>query len=110
MGIVPQIFDEAKKNEIKNHFRARCKKETGEEGGDEVWEFYREYVKCNLHVVLSMSPAGNNLRVRCRNFPGLISQTTIDWFFTWPKEALTQVAEQQLADFPLKDELKKKSE
>ena len=45
-----------------------------------------------------MSPAGNTLRIRCRNFPGLISSTSIDWFFSWPKEALVSVA-----DFYLKD-------
>jgi dynein heavy chain len=45
-----------------------------------------------------MSPAGSTLRIRCRNFPGLISSTSIDWFFAWPKEALVSVA-----DFYLKE-------
>jgi dynein heavy chain len=40
-----------------------------------------------------MSPSGDNLRNRCRNFPGLISSTTIDWFFEWPREALLQVSQ-----------------
>jgi dynein heavy chain len=39
-----------------------------------------------------MSPAGDALRIRCRNFPGLVSSTSIDWFFPWPEEALTSVA------------------
>ena len=39
-----------------------------------------------------MSPAGDTLRIRCRNFPGLVSSTSIDWFFTWPREALEAVA------------------
>jgi len=39
-----------------------------------------------------MSPAGNTLRDRCRNFPGLISSTSIDWYFPWAEEALSGVA------------------
>ena len=34
-----------------------------------------------------------SMLVRCRNFPGLVSSTSIDWFFAWPKEALVSVAE-----------------
>jgi dynein heavy chain len=51
-----------------------------------------------------MSPAGDTLRIRCRNFPGLISNTSIDWFFSWPKEALISVAEFYLRDTELPEE------
>ncbi|KAH8057234.1 dynein light chain binding protein [Aureococcus anophagefferens] len=34
-----------------------------------------------LHIVLCMSPVGDALRVRCRQFPSLINCTTIDWFW-----------------------------
>ncbi len=37
-------------------------------------------VRDKLHIVLGMSPVGSALRVRCRNFPSLISCTTIDWY------------------------------
>ena len=80
-GIIPGMFDEAKKNELRNAFRDRCKKDTGEEGPEEVWEYFKEYAQENIHVVLAMSPAGDSLRRHCRNFPALIAQTTIDWFF-----------------------------
>lgn len=52
----------------------------------------------NLHLSLCFSPAGDNLKVRCRNFPGLISNTTIDWFFAWPETALIDVANFKLSD------------
>ena len=45
-----------------------------------------------LHIVLCMSPVGDNLRVNCRQFPSLINCTTIDWFHQWPAIALTEVA------------------
>lgn len=63
-----------------------------------------EKTRNNLHIVLAMSPAGSTLRIRCRNFPGLISSTSIDWFFNWPKEALVSVADFYLKDTELPSE------
>ena len=53
-----------------------------------------------------MSPAGENLRVRCRNFPGLVSNTSIDWFFPWPEDALSAVAQHFLVEVQLDDEIR----
>jgi dynein heavy chain len=50
-------------------------------------------IRANLHMLLCMSPVGDSLRIRCRNFPALINCTTIDWFFPWPESALVSVAE-----------------
>ena len=58
---------------------------------------------CRTHIVnhfntftkilfLCMSPTGETLRVRCRNFPGLVNNTVIDWFLPWPRQALLAVA------------------
>jgi dynein heavy chain len=51
-----------------------------------------------------MSPAGDTLRIRCRDFPGLVSNTTLDWFFPWPEEALKDVANYFIKDVELDDE------
>ena len=45
-----------------------------------------------------MSPVGDTLRTRCRNFPGLVNNTSIDWFTAWPRQALHAVASQFLAE------------
>lgn len=58
-------------------------------------------VRENLHVVLCVSPVGDALRIRCRNFPSLINCTTIDWFFPWPEAALVSVAERFIEGVPL---------
>ena len=43
-----------------------------------------------------MSPVGDQLRIRCRNFPSLVNCCTLDWFDNWPQEALRTVSEQFL--------------
>eukprot|EP00746_Dinoflagellata_sp_MGD_P126903 gnl/MRDRNA2_/MRDRNA2_61620_c0_seq1.p1 gnl/MRDRNA2_/MRDRNA2_61620_c0~~gnl/MRDRNA2_/MRDRNA2_61620_c0_seq1.p1 ORF type:complete len:1770 (+),score=338.45 gnl/MRDRNA2_/MRDRNA2_61620_c0_seq1:296-5311(+) len=39
-----------------------------------------------------MSPAGDRLRIRCRQFPSLINCCTLDYFTAWPEDALLAVA------------------
>ena len=43
---------------------------------------------------MSMSPVGDILRNRCRNFPSLVNCCTLDWFDNWPEEALKTVSKQ----------------
>lgn len=45
-----------------------------------------------IHVVLCMSPIGEQFRKRVMKFPSLVNCTSIDWFMPWPEEALTEVA------------------
>lgn len=45
-----------------------------------------------------MNPSGDTLRSRCRNYPGLVNSTTIDWMFPWPHQALHAVANVVLRD------------
>jgi len=53
---------------------------------------------------LAMSPSGSKLRIRCRNFPGLVSNAVIDWFFPWPGDALKKVASFFLREEQLPEE------
>ena len=50
------------------------------------WAYYVQKCRNNLHVVLAMSPVGETLRTRCRNFPGMVNNTVIDWFEPWPEQ------------------------
>lgn len=45
-----------------------------------------------------MSPIGNTLRERIRNFPSLVNCCTFDWFTRWPEDALEAVAERFLSE------------
>lgn len=49
--------------------------------------------KSSIHLVLAMSPIGEDFKRRLRMFPSLVNCCTIDWFLPWPKEALQSVAE-----------------
>jgi len=59
---------------------------------NDVYAFFVERVRNQLHIVLAMSPVGDLLRTRFRKFPALISCCTIDWLQPWPSDALFSVA------------------
>jgi dynein heavy chain, axonemal len=64
----------------------------------EAWAFFIERCKANLHVVLAFSPVSDSFRSRLRQFPSLVNCCTIDWFTSWPDDALLSVATRFLAD------------
>jgi dynein heavy chain len=63
-----------------------------------VYKRYVERVRSNLHIIMSMSPIGESLRIRCRQFPALVDCCTVDWYNAWPPEALYEVAVNQVRD------------
>ena len=60
---------------------------------DNLIKFFIDRVRSNLHVVLCMSPVSAKFPERARKFPGITAGCTIDWFLSWPKEALIAVSE-----------------
>jgi dynein heavy chain len=50
----------------------------------EVWQFFLRKAKENIHVVLAMSPIGEDFKRRLRMFPSLVNCCAIDWFLPWP--------------------------
>jgi dynein heavy chain len=102
VGVVNNLFDPSTKAPLISYVSDKLKK-TGT--NDELWEIACDTLRENLHIVLCMSPAGDNLRINCRNFPGMISNTTIDWFYPWPSEALESVAKVYLKPLNLEEEL-----
>jgi len=69
----------------------------------EIMSDFIQKSKSNVHVVLAMSPIGEDFKRRLRMFPSLVNCCTIDWFLPWPKEALTSVAEHFLNDVELEE-------
>ena len=91
-GTVPALYPDDEKLAIMRSIRDDALKENVRDSKEELWRFFISRTQKNLHVVLCMSPTGDLLRSRCRNFPGLVNDTVIDWFTAWPEEALLSVA------------------
>lgn len=97
-GIVPNIFPKDELPPILDECRADAKKVGMGDTADQVFKFFLERVRSNLHVVLCLSPIGEAFRNRVRMFPGLVNCTTIDWFTEWPGDALFEVAAKLLEE------------
>ena len=63
--------------------------------------YFIDSVRANLHMVLCMSPVNPKFPERARKFPGLVSGCTIDWFLSWPDEALVSVSRNYIAAMEL---------
>ncbi|KAJ8924399.1 hypothetical protein NQ315_007195, partial [Exocentrus adspersus] len=100
IGYVPSLFTDDDKEQIIGQCRAAAKNAGFAITRDGVWQYFIQQCQDNLHVVLSMSSAGDILSKRCRSFPGLVNNSTIDWIFPWPLQALESVASVFLKDYP----------
>jgi dynein heavy chain len=78
----------------------------------ELWTFFINRVKDQLHMILAFSPVGTKFRERSQKFPSLFSQCAIDWFLPWPEDALVAVSHKFLATFKMdaKREIKEELE
>ena len=73
--MVPALFDEDGKKKMSDKVRDEAKRKGIPETKDDLWGYFLEKIRDNMHIVLAMSPAGDTLRIRCRNFPGLVSNS-----------------------------------
>ena len=46
---------------------------------DQLWNFFIDRVRANLHIILCFSPVGPKLNARTQKFPALINGCTVDW-------------------------------
>uniref|UniRef100_A0A8B9BUE2 Dynein axonemal heavy chain 10 n=1 Tax=Anser brachyrhynchus TaxID=132585 RepID=A0A8B9BUE2_9AVES len=91
-GMVPALFPDDEKDTIMSQIGNEATKAGVNPAKESVWQYFVNKCTSNLHIVLGMSPVGDNLRMWCRNFPGLVNNTGIDWFLPWPPQALFAVA------------------
>ena len=88
------------KDDIVNGVRVICNQRKIIDTLDNINNLFVARVRENLHICLCMSPVGDTLRVRCRQFPSLINCCTLDWFARWPEEALLFVSTEFLKEVP----------
>ena len=91
-GEVPDLFSDDQIDEIINTVKSEVKAAGLPDSREGCWRFFIERVKRQLKVVLCFSPVGNVLRIRARKFPAILSCTSIDWFHSWPHQALISVS------------------
>uniref|UniRef100_A0A8C9FH70 Dynein axonemal heavy chain 10 n=1 Tax=Pavo cristatus TaxID=9049 RepID=A0A8C9FH70_PAVCR len=91
-GMVPALFADDEKDNILSQIGDEAIKAGVNPAKQSVWQYFVNKCASNLHIVLGMSPVGDSLRTWCRNFPGLVNNTGIDWFLPWPPQALYAVA------------------
>ena len=103
-GMVPALFESDEKDGVCNSVRAEVAALGIPETNENCWTHFVNKCRSNLHIVLAMSPAGDTLRIRCRSFPGMVSNTVIDWYYPWPPEALEAVATYFLQEEKLPEE------
>ncbi|XP_066913562.1 dynein axonemal heavy chain 5-like [Clytia hemisphaerica] len=103
-GEVSNLFARDEIDEITSELIPVMKKEYPRRPptSENLYEYFINRARSNLHVVLCFSPVGEKFRQRALQFPGLISGCTINWFQRWPKEALIQVAMHYLSNFEIK--------
>ena len=95
--IVEGMKEESKANEEFKEIQDDAKK---------VIQMFEDTARNNLHLILAMSPIGDDFKRRLRMFPALVNCCTIDWFLPWPSDALQAVATQflkQIDNLPSRD-------
>ena len=106
-GYIPDLYNADDKDNIINAIRPEVKAAGLMDSRDNCWDYFIDKVRANLHIVMCMSPVGDSFRTRCRKFPALTNCSVIDWFHSWPREALISVAQRFLAEVPMaSDELR----
>ncbi len=84
-GEVPNLFPPEEKAELLEMVRQGAKQEgKPSDTLDQLYSFFVDRNKRNLHIVLAFSPIGEAFRKRLNMFPSLVNCTTIDWFSAWP--------------------------
>jgi dynein heavy chain len=86
-GNIPDLFAPEEKDDLMNGVRSEAKQAGIIDTRENLWSYFIDKVKRNLHVVLCFSPVGDSLRVGARKwFPALVNCTVVDWFQPWAKE------------------------
>mmetsp|Transcript_25572 Transcript_25572/g.12109 ORF Transcript_25572/g.12109 Transcript_25572/m.12109 type:complete len:129 (+) Transcript_25572:339-725(+) len=91
-GEVPNLIVGEDRETVLEQIREDAIKQKSATNDTQIWDFFVERCKNNLHIALCMSPIGMSLRNSLRNFPALVTCCSIDWFTQWPDQALYSVA------------------
>lgn len=94
-GDIPNLFTPEEKTTILEKMQAVAKAsgKVIESTPLAIYSMFIERVRESLHVAMAFSPIGDSFKKRIRIYPSLVNCCTIDWYTTWPEDALQKVAE-----------------
>ena len=85
-GEVPGLFATDELDQILNSLRELARKRGMGETRDALRAFFVSRVRDQLHLVLAFSPVGEAFHPA--PVPLIVNCTTLDWYDTWPEDAL----------------------
>ncbi|XP_052595155.1 dynein axonemal heavy chain 11 isoform X2 [Peromyscus californicus insignis] len=91
-GDIPDLFNDEDMDKIVSGVRNEVRGLGMVDSRENCWAFFLARVRLQLKMVFCFSPVGHTLRGRARKFPAIVNCTAIDWFHTWPQEALVSVS------------------
>lgn len=83
IGEIPNLFSPDDKETLLGELKEVTDKLKLNLNQMQLWEYFVSKSKMNLHIVLNLSPIGDKLRTRLRNFPSLVSCTSPVWVNGW---------------------------
>ena len=107
-GEIPNLFDMELKAKICEDLNVKFSRETDIMSTNQKYSFFTKICKNNLHMIVTLSPVGDDYRKRMRTFPSLINCSTLDWFLPWPVDALRSVSNSILDEMKFEEDQKKK--
>lgn len=104
-GWIPDLFAKDEMEGVLGGVRNEAKAQGIPDTPTSLLAFLITRIRANLHIALAFSPVGQVFRVRARRFPAIINCTAVDFFHSWPREALISVANRFLEDVDLGSDL-----
>ena len=103
-GEIADLYQKEEMDQICNNIRPAVKSAGITDTPENLWTFFIQRIRSNLHMALCFSPVGEQFRSRAQKFPALVNCTVIDWFQPWPYDALLSVGERLLLSVEMPDE------
>jgi len=92
-GEVPGLFEDSDYQQLMTKLREAARRDgLLIDTEEELYQMFCRAVQNNLHIVFTMNPAGGDFSDRAATSPALFNRCVINWWGTWPEDALLQVA------------------
>eukprot|EP00931_Biecheleriopsis_adriatica_P081370 TRINITY_DN5469_c0_g1_i3.p1 TRINITY_DN5469_c0_g1~~TRINITY_DN5469_c0_g1_i3.p1 ORF type:complete len:4660 (-),score=1275.41 TRINITY_DN5469_c0_g1_i3:88-14067(-) len=99
VGLLQKDEKETCCNEVRNDYVKD--NPGGEENPVNLYAYFLDRLRDNLHIVLAFSPLHAKFAVRAQMFPAVFSAVNINWFMPWPEAALVAVSANFLGNYKI---------